>query len=78
MRQFRDDDGKLWEALAAEAVVAHMKPGAVLAFRPADEPDAEPIRGTVTFNSARAAEFAIRTLGDKELLRRLSLARATV
>jgi hypothetical protein len=75
MREFRDEEGNLWEAVALEAVVAHGKRGAVLAFRPAGDAQAEPLRGSITFNSRDAAEFALRTLGEKELCRRLSLAR---
>ncbi len=75
MREFRDEDGKLWEAVALDAVVAHGKQGAILAFRPVGEGYAEPIRGSITFNSTRAAAFALRTLGEKELCRRLTLAR---
>lgn len=78
MREFTDDDGRPWHAIALDAVVAHAKPGAALAFTPADEPDAEPIPGNVTFNSRNAADFALRTMGEKELRRRLSLARAAV
>jgi hypothetical protein len=76
-RVFSDGEGNEWEALALDTVVAHGKQGAVLAFRPAGE-EAEPLRGSVTFNSMAAADFAIRTLGEKELRRRLGLARAAV
>ena len=76
MREFRDEDGNLWEAIALDAVVAHGKQGKVLAFRPAGEPDSAPLRTSITFNSGEAADFALRTLGEKELLRRLSLVRA--
>ena len=75
MREFQDDAGGRWAALAMEAVVAHGKRGAVLGFRPAGDPDAEPLRSSITFNSPEAAEFALRTVGDNELRRRLSLAR---
>jgi len=74
-RRVTDDAGREWMAVAAESTVAHLKKGAVLAFRPADEPDAEPIRTGVEFNSAAAADFAIRTMGDKELRRRLDWAK---
>jgi len=74
-RWVTDDGGREWVALAAERTVAHLKKGAVLAFRPADDPDAEPIRTPVEFNSAAAAAFAIRTMGDKELRRRLTWAK---
>lgn len=76
VRVFTDEEGASWHALAPEAVVAHGKLGAVLGFRPAEEPDAEPLLSTITFNSVGAAEFALRTLGEKELRRRLSLAQA--
>ena len=74
-RQVEDGDGRAWIALAAESTVAHLKKGAVLAFRPADEPDAAPLRTPVDFNSAAAADFAIRTMSDKELRRRLTWAK---
>lgn len=76
MREFEDETGKPWRAIAVDAVVAHAKPGAVLAFVPAAAPDGEPIEANVTFNSHRAADFALRTMSQKELQRRLSLARA--
>jgi hypothetical protein len=70
-RRVQDPNGGEWVVVAAPSTVAHLKKGAVLAFRPADEPDAEPIRTAVEFNSAAAAEFAIRTMSDKEIQRRL-------
>lgn len=76
VRPFTAEDGTAWDAIAVEAVVAHGKSGAVLAFRPAGEPGTEPLRSTITFNSTRAAEFALRTMGEKELRRRLSITRA--
>jgi hypothetical protein len=78
MRQFRDEAGVEWEVLAQEAVVAHGKTGRVLAFRRVTEPDAEPLRTNITFNSEQAAEFAIRTLGVQELRRRVALARGAL
>jgi hypothetical protein len=78
MREFIDEEGKPWQAVAVDAVVAHAKPGAVLAFVPASAPQSEPIESNVTFNSHRAADFALRTMSEKELQRRLSLARATI
>jgi hypothetical protein len=72
-REFRDEQGRLWHAVADEATVAHGKPGRRLAFVPADEPGAEPLRTGITFNSRAAAAFALGTLGEKELRRRLSL-----
>ena len=75
-REFQDEDGKLWQALAIDAVVAHGRKGALLAFRPAEGPADEVVASSITFNSTSAADFALRTLGEKELRRRLSLARA--
>jgi hypothetical protein len=75
MREFRDEEGNAWQALALEAVVAHGKQGAVLAFVPANALESEALRTGITFNSMEAAQFAISTLGHKELLRRLTLAR---
>ena len=75
MRTIADDGGREWEAVPLPQVVAHMRTGAVLAFRAADEPAAEPIRAAVEFNSEAAAEFAIRTMSDKELRRRLEWAK---
>jgi hypothetical protein len=75
-RDFRDASGIEWLAVAVDEIVAHGKMGARLAFLRADEVDAPPLTGNVTFNSRAAADFALRTLGNKELLRRLALARA--
>ena len=77
MRQITDAQGRVWDVLGAEAVVAHMRQGAVLAFRPADEPGAEPVRSTIAFNSHDAAALAIRTMSDKELQRRLDWAKTS-
>jgi hypothetical protein len=74
-RQVMDAAGRAWVAVAAPSTVAHLKQGAVLAFRPADDADAEPIRTAVEFNSDAAADFAIRTMSDKELGRRLAWAK---
>ena len=65
MREFKDEEGRSWHAIAVDAVVAHAKPGALLAFLPADEPGGEPIHATVTFNSHRAADFALKTMSEK-------------
>lgn len=73
-REIRDDTGRLWAATSVDTPVAHVKTGARLAFRPVDQPESEPLLTPVTFNSHEAASFAIRTMSDKELLRRLSLA----
>jgi len=78
MREFENEDGVRWEAIAVDAVVAHGKPGAVLAFRPAGEADGDVLRTTITFNSMNAADFALRTMSEKDLRRRLSLARMAV
>ena len=74
-RQVLDADGRAWVAVAAESTVAHLKKGAVLAFRPADDADAEPIRTAVEFNSDAAADLAIRTMSEKEVRRRLAWAK---
>ena len=72
----RDDWRRiLWVAVPVASKVAHLKAGAVLGFRPADEPAAEPIRSNVEFNSTAAAEFAIRTMSEKEVGRRLDWAK---
>lgn len=76
MREFTDAEGTRWTAIATDRIVAHGRQGAVLAFRPADQEDAEAIPSTITFNSLDAAEFALTTLGEKELRRRLSIARS--
>ena len=75
-REIVDELGRPWRAVALDAIVAHGKPGAMLAFVPLDQPDAPPLTANVTFNSHRAAAFALRTIGDKELVRRLTLAKA--
>ncbi len=77
-RPFTTEDGEEWIAFAEDAIVAHGKPGALLAFRPAGAAEDETVRSTVTFNSQAAAEFALRTMGVKELRRRLRLARAAL
>lgn len=77
MRQITDEQGRVWEALGAEAVVAHMRKGAVLAFRAVGEPAAEPVRTTIAFNSQAAAELAIQAMSEKELRRRLEWAKTS-
>ena len=74
-RRVADNAGREWVAVAAESTVAHLKKGAVLAFRPADDAGADPLRTGVEFNSAAAADFAIRTMSDKEIRRRLDWAK---
>ena len=68
-------DGSTWEAFAADAVVAHGKAGAILAFRPSADADDGVLHSTITFNSQAAADLALDSMSDKELGRRLSLAR---
>jgi hypothetical protein len=75
MRQIADDKGRAWEAVAVPQVVAHLRKGATLGFRPADDHAAEPICTPVDFNSAEAAAFAISTMSEKELRRRLDWAK---
>lgn len=72
------EDGTRWEALATDAIVAHGRVGAVLAFRLVGGSEEDLLRSTVTFNSMKAAEFALSTAADKDLRRRLSLARMAV
>ena len=76
MRTISDEHGQTWEAVAIPVKVAHLRDGAQLAFRPAGDP-AGVVSAPIDFNSMQAAEFAIRTMSEKELQRRLSLARAT-
>jgi hypothetical protein len=75
MRQIQDEQGRTWEVVAVPSTGAHMRPGAVLGFRPADDSGAEPVRTPVDFNSQEAAAFAIRTMSEWELKRRLGWAR---
>ena len=74
-REVVDRAGRTWVAVPAESKVSHLKKGAVLAFRPGDDPAAEPIRTNVEFNSTAAAAFAIRTMSEKEIGRRLDWAK---
>ena len=74
-RDFSAEDGSPWVALAVESTVAHGKLGAILAFRPAAGDEDALLRSTITFNSMAAANFALRSLGERELRRRLGLAR---
>ena len=74
-RALTDDAGRAWVAVPVASKVAHLKDGAVLAFRPAADPDGEPVRSNVEFNSFKAAEFAIRTMSEKEIHRRLNWAK---
>lgn len=75
-RPFTDATGTPWDAFAIDEIVSHAKMGTRLAFRPQGEPGAAPLPSSITFNSRAAADFALRTLGEKELRRRLTLAQA--
>ena len=77
-RPFTTEDGEEWIAFAVDAIVAHGKPGAVLAFRPVGGTEDDTVRSTITFNSHAAAEFALETMSVKELRRRLGLARTAI
>jgi hypothetical protein len=74
MRSITDDHGRTWDAVAIAIKVAHLRDGAQLGFRPAGEP-AGAVTAPITFNSMQAAEFAITTMSEKELRRRLELAK---
>ena len=74
-RTVADDQGRTWHAVATEVVGAHLRPGARLSFRPAEGAEAEVVHTPVVFNSTEAAAFAIRTMSDKELRRRLEWAK---
>ena len=74
-REIVGTDGTRWVAFAEDAVVAHGRAGAVLAFRLADGSRDDVLLSTITFNSMDAADFALGTMSGKELLRRLRLAR---
>jgi hypothetical protein len=77
MREFRDAEGRAWHALAVEHEVAHGRRGTRLAFAPADRTEAEPVPSPITFNSIEAGDFAVRTMSEKELKRRLAMALAS-
>lgn len=72
VRSFTDEQGHVWEALGVPATVAHGRQGARLAFRRAGSE--EVVLGDVTFNSEEAADFALGTMSERELRRRLRLA----
>jgi hypothetical protein len=74
MRSITDDHGRTWEAIAIPTKVAHLRDGAQLGFRMAGDPAAA-VTAPITFNSLDAAEFAIQTMSEKELRRRLELAK---
>ena len=75
-RSFTDATGTPWEAFAIEEIVSHAKKGTRLAFRPQGDAGAAPLPSSITFNSREASDFALRTLGENELRRRLTLAQA--
>ncbi|HEY0016009.1 MAG TPA: hypothetical protein VGC13_06805 [Longimicrobium sp.] len=72
MRTINDDHGRPWEAIAIPTKVAHLRDGAQLAFR--GEAGAT-VTAPIDFNSLDAAGFAIRTMSEKELRRRLEWAK---
>lgn len=74
MRSITDDHGRSWEAVAIPTKVAHLRDGAQLGFRAAGDPTAA-VTAPITFNSLDAANFAIETMSEKELRRRLELAK---
>lgn len=74
MRSITDDHGRAWEAVAIPTKVAHLRDGAQLGFRLGDDPTAT-VTAPITFNSLDAAQFAIQTMSEKELRRRLELAK---
>jgi hypothetical protein len=77
MREFTDAEGRNWLAGIEEEVVAHGRLGSRLAFRPAGGDTGQPVLSTISFNSVEAGEFAVRTMSEKELKRRLALAIAS-
>jgi hypothetical protein len=77
MREFQDAEGRPWQVLVVEYTVAHGRRGTRLAFRPARQPDAEPLPSPISFNSIEAGEFAVHTMSNKELKRRLAMTLAT-
>ena len=74
-REVTDRGGRAWVAIPVASKVAHLRDGAALGFRPAEEADAEPILTNVEFNSFAAAELAIGTMSEKEISRRLQWAK---
>jgi hypothetical protein len=77
MREFIDAEGRSWQAFVQEDIVAHGRLGSRLAFSAAGHPTGEPVLSTITFNSLDAGEWAVRTMSEKELKRRLALAMAS-
>lgn len=76
MREITDKAGTRWGVIAVPTHGAHRKLGATLAFRRVDEPETEPVLTPISFNSDEAAAFAINTMSDAELRRRLTMAGA--
>jgi hypothetical protein len=74
MRLITDDHGRTWDAVALPAKVAHLRDGAQLGFLLGTDLDGAVI-SPITFNSTQAAESAIATMSEKELRRRLDLAK---
>jgi hypothetical protein len=77
MREFTDAQDRRWQAFVDDAIVAHGRRGSRLAFREAIDPSSTPLLSTISFNSVEAGEFAVRTMSEKELKRRLALAQAS-
>lgn len=75
MRQILDEQGRAWEPVTIPIRGAHLRTGAVLGFRLADQPDKPPIATNIKFNSEEAAAGAVEQMGDFELRRRLEWAR---
>jgi hypothetical protein len=75
MRTITDDHGRAWQAIAIPTKVAHLRDGAILGFRLAEEAAGEPVTAPIDFNSLDAAHFAINTMSEKELRRRLEWAK---
>ncbi|CAN5220920.1 hypothetical protein BH20GEM2_BH20GEM2_08350 [soil metagenome] len=74
MREVLDPNGRAWLPVAVPFRGAHLRLGAKLGFRPADDPDAEAILTAIQWNSAETAEISIAQMGDREMARRLELA----
>lgn len=74
-RELTDEEGVRWNVFADDAIVAHGRVGRALAFSPVSGAAGDIVRTTLTFNSEAAADFALRTMSEKELRRRLTLAR---
>lgn len=75
MRTIADEQGREWEVMWVETTGAHLVKAATLAFRPVGVAGAEPLVTPVAFNSPAAADFAISTMSDKEVRRRVEWAK---